>query len=262
MGEKICDEVSIGAGMNISKYLAAVALLLSVACGASAAPTLGPTATPQPTPTPMAVPAATPLPTPTSTPEPTAIPTIAVVPGPASEAAERDTSVLDAVFPEISEKMKDIRPVYTVYFHSEGWQAPGRDTTVDEVFKLLKMENIVTHEGHQEISPAMVVDHEPDLIIAESIDSVVGNPELSGLHMIADTEHIPHHVFVLQEGYSFYVADPGFRDTVLAFAAFAYPDTFTFEEESGDDHEESNEEADKEEEGDGHGHGESDSHGH
>ena len=116
--------------------------------------------------------------------------------------------------------------MYIAYFHSEDWQAPGKGTTVDEVFKLLKMENLATHEGIQQISPATIVDVEPDLIIADSIATVVENPALSGLHMVQDTAHIPHHIFVMREGYSFYVADPGFRRTVEAFAAFAYPDTF------------------------------------
>ena len=122
------------------------------------------------------------------------------------------------------------------------------------------MDNIVTHEGHQQISPALVVDHEPDLIIAESIESVVENPALSGLHMVSDTAHIPHHIFVMQEGYSFYVADPGFRDTVEAFAAFAYPDTFTFTETMVEDHGEGHAEGEKEE--GGHDHGDGHSHGH
>ena len=246
----------------MSKYLLFGALLLPllVACGASAAPTLAPTTTPQATPTPTAVPTATPPPAPTSTPVPTSSPTIPVVPEPASEETERDASALDAVFPKIKEKMKDIRPVYTAYYHSEDWQAPGKNTTVDEVFKLLKMENIVTHEGHQQVSPALVVDQEPDIIIADSIESVVENPDVAGLHMIQDTAHIPHHIFVLREGYSFYVADPGFRETVAAFASFAYPDTFPIMEAAVDDQGESDEEASQED--GGHGHGGGQSHGH
>ena len=262
----------------MSKYLVIGALLLSVACGVPPTPTLAPTATPPPTLTPVPQPTATPLPAPTPTPvpeptstpmptptpkptlPPTATPTIAVVNEAPSEEAERATSVLDSVFPEIRDKLKDIRPVYTAYFHSDDWQSPGKNTTVDEVFKLLKMENIVTHEGYEQVSPAMVVDEEPDLIIADSIESIVENPALSGLHMVSDTAHIPHHIFVMKEGYSFYVADPGFRDTVAAFASFAYPDTFPMAEATADDHGGGHDEGEKEEEG--HDHGDGHSHGH
>ena len=220
-----------------------------------------PTATPRPAPTPTPEPTATPRPIPTSTPEPTSTseptvtPTIAAVQESLPEETEGDTSLLDSVFPEISEKMKDIRPVYTAYYHSDDWRAPGKNTTVDEVFKLLKMENIATHEGHQPVSPAMVVDHEPDLIIADSIESIVENPSLAGLHMVHDTAHIPHHIFVLREGYSFNVADSGFRDTVAAFASFAYPDTFPMVEAPMEDHGEGHDHG-------GHDHGEGHSHGH
>ena len=246
-------------------------LLLLIACGSAAAPTPAPTATPPPTltplPAPTAVPTATPLPAPTSTPEPALTPANEIVPQPAAEGDEYDAGVLAAVFPEISEKMRNIRPVYTAYFHSEDWHAPGKNTTVDEVFKLLKMENIATHEGRRQISPAMVVDLEPDLIIADSIEAVVKDPELSGLHMVEDTAHIPHHIFVLREGYSFYVADPGFRKTVQAFAAFAYPDTFVFAEAPVDDHGEGHEEGEQDEAAAGHSHGPAEgegggSHGH
>lgn len=267
----------------MSKVFAFGALLLfSVACGSAAPPTLAPTATIPPTPiptlTPTVEPTATPSPTPTLTPEPTATPPITEEPEPAADADDHHTSVLNVVFPEIASQMKDIRPVYIAYFHSDNWHAPGKNTTVDEVFKLLKMDNIVTHEGHQQINPAMVVDLEPDLIIADSIESVVENPDLAGLHMVQDTEHIPHHIFVMREGYSFNVSEPGFRDTVKAFAAFAYPDTFTVEEAAVDGHvagheetgdEASEQESAREEEESGHeesghgdGHGHSHSHGH
>lgn len=273
----------------MSRYLVTGALLLLLlACGTAAAPTPPPTATPQPAPTlsprVLVEATATPLPTPTATPEPTANPTPTPTPTltptptavPATEAAhgeslegnEPPSSEMASVFPEISEKMKTVRPVYTVYFHSEDWRAPGKNTTVDQVFKLLKMDNIATHDGYRKISPNLVVDLEPDLIIAESIGSVVKNPELSGLHMVTDTAHVPHHIFVMGDGYSFEIDDPGFRDTVEAFAAFAYPDTFTVKEESSEDvlaHPPQADAGGVEEAGQeesGHDHGDGHSHGH
>lgn len=157
--------------------------------------------------------------------------------------------------------MKDIRPVYTVYFHTDDWQTPGKATDVNQVFDLLKMDNIAVHEGYEIISPATVVDHEPDLIIADSVESVVGNPRLSGLHMVSDTAHIPHHIFELHDGYSFDRDDPRFKYTVEAFAAFAYPDTFAMPEMPADDDGEADEGAEKEEES-GHGHSHDHDHGH
>lgn len=249
-----------------SKSLAIVALtglwlILLVACASAAPPTSTPTPTPQPTLTPTPAPTATPQPAPT--PAPTATPQSTPTPAPIinaavespSEEAERTSAELKALFPDIAEKMESIRPVYTVYYHRDDWQTPGKNTTVDQVFKLLKMENIATHEGYQEISPAQVVDHEPDLIIADSITGVVENPALSGLHMVADTAHIPHHIFVLKFGYSFDMDAPGFKKTVAAFATFAYPDTFRSNEESDSDHDEGHDESGHEESGDDHGEG-------
>lgn len=265
------DRVSDGAVLKLSKSpVIAVLLVLSVACGSAAAPTLtpspDPTATPPPTLTPVPEPPAPPLPTSTPVPQPTATPpppppTAEPTPAPAvaqvqespSQPPEQPAGDLHALFPEISEKMKDIRPVYTAYYHREDWQAPGHNTTVNQVFELLKMENIVSHQGYQPISPATVVEHEPDLIIANSTLSVVDNPALAGLHMVTDTAHIPHHIFVMRFGYSFDMDAPGFRDTVEAFAAFAYPDTFTVKEESMDDHGDGH---------DGHDHGDGHSHTH
>ncbi|MDE2780690.1 MAG: hypothetical protein OXI91_13595 [Chloroflexota bacterium] len=159
--------------------------------------------------------------------------------------------------------MREIRPVHTVYFHRDDWQTPGKATDINQVFGLLKMDNIAVHEGYDVISPATVVDHEPDLIIADSIESVVENPSLSGLHMVSDTAHIPHHIFELKEDHSFDRDDPRFQYTVEAFAAFAYPDTFPAPETSSDGHGAAAEEGEEEEEaGHGHSHSHSHSNGH
>ena len=131
--------------------------------------------------------------------------------------------------------MAPVNPVWTVYFHNSDWQTPGRNTLMGEVFELLKLENIFTHEGYQEIAPESVVAAEPDIIIADSVESIVDNPALSGLHMAQDPEHIPHHIFVLSEGLSFDADDHHFMDAVEELASFVYPDVFAQGE--GSDHE-------------------------
>ena len=130
--------------------------------------------------------------------------------------------------------MEPVDPIWTVYFHSDDWRTPGGNTVMQEVFVLLKMENIATHEGYQQISPDLVLDSEPDIIIADSIEQIVENPDLSSLHMVQDKTHIPHHIFVLSRGLSFDVDDHHFMDAVEDLAAFVYPEVFASDD--GHDH--------------------------
>ena len=235
----------------MSKLLAIVAvLLLVVACSSAAVPTPEPTATARPTPTPTLEPTATPTPEPTATPkptptpeptatptpEPTATPTPTETPVPPTEEAEHIEGKVDPRLDAIREKMESVDPVWTVYYHSDDWQTPGRNTMMNDLFELLKLENIATHEGYQQISPEMIVAQEPDIIIADSIESVVENPDLSGLHMVQDPAHIPDHIFVLSGGRSFRPDDHHFMDTVEAFAAFVYPAVFAKREKPADKH--------------------------
>ena len=155
---------------------------------------------------------------------------------PPTEEPDQTTGIVDPRFDAIKEKMESVDPVWTVYFHSDDWQTPGRNTPMNDLFELLKLENIATHEGYQQISPNMIVAHEPDIIIADAIESVVENPDLSSLHMVQDPAHIPDHIFVLSEGRSFSKDSHHFMDTVEAFAAFVYPEVFAQKEEKADEH--------------------------
>ena len=211
------------------KHLAIVAvILLVIACGRAATPTPEPTATARPTPT--VEPTATAEPTPTPSPAPT------VAPVRQTEEAERMAGVAGPRLDAIRKKMESVEPVWTVYFHSDDWQTPGQNTLMNDVFELLKLENVATHEGYQQISPETIIAREPDIIIADSIESVVENPDLSDLHMVQDPAHIPDHIFVLSKGYSFSIDSHHFMDAVEEFAAFVYPKVFAHEEDSGEGH--------------------------
>ncbi len=213
------------------------AFLLAVACSDAATPTPDPTATPTPIPTRE----------PTATPKPTATPAPTATPRPPAEEADRLQDLGDPRLIDIREKMESVEPVWTVYFHSEDWQTPGRNTLINDVFELIKLENIATHDGYREISPETVVALEPDIIVAESIESIVGNHDLSGLHMVEDPDHIPHHIFVLSEDLSFSFDNPRFMRAVEELAVFSYPEAFPDREE---------------EEAEGHTHEEGETHSH
>ena len=209
---------------------AAAVLLLALACSIDPAPTVTPTVPP-------AAPTATVArATPTPTPEPTVAPTATLAPATPTHEPEYIPEEFDARIALVREKMAPLEPVWTVYFHSSDWLTPGRNTVMGEVFALLKMENIANHEGYREIAPEAVVAAEPDIIIAESVESIVDNPALSGLHMAQDADHIPHHIFVLDGGLSFDPDDHHFMDAVEKLAAFVYPDVFVDDEDDGHGH--------------------------
>ena len=144
----------------------------------------------------------------------------------ATQEAEAAASEFDARVAAIEEKVESVDATWTVYSHGFDWWTPGRNTLVNDVFELLKLENVADFEGYQQISPEIIVATEPDIIMADSVESVTENPALSLMHMVEDPDHIEDHIFVLSEGNSFSVAGPRFMDAVEEFAAWVYPNLF------------------------------------
>ena len=142
----------------------------------------------------------------------------------------------DARLDAIRTTMEPVEPVWTVYVHGEDWVTPGGNTLMNDLFELLKLENIATHDGYQELSPGVVVALEPDIIITDSVMSVIGDPELLGLHLVQDVSHIDHHIFVLSEGYSFSPDSDHFMDAIEELAAFVYPEVFGEDDGHGHSH--------------------------
>ena len=144
----------------------------------------------------------------------------------ATEAAEAAASEFDARVAAVEEKMETVEPTRRVYNHGFDWWTAGRDTLVNDVFELLKLENVADFEGYQQISPEVIVGNEPDIILADSMESVTETTALAGMHMMEDHHHLEDHIFVLSAGNSFSVAGPRFMDAVEEFAAWVYPDLF------------------------------------
>ncbi len=174
--------------------------------------------------------------TPTPTPEPTATPTPTATPPPPRMGDADLASDIDARLDAIRTTMETLEPVWTVYVHSEDWVTPGGNTLMSDIFDLLKMENIAPHDGYEVLSPEVVVALEPDIIITDSVMSVIGDPELSELHLVQDVSHIDHHIFVLSEGYSFSPDSDRFMDAVEELAAFVYPKVFAEDDGHGHSH--------------------------
>ncbi len=138
----------------------------------------------------------------------------------ANEQAEEVASKFDARVAAIREKMASVEETRTIYSHGFEWWTPGSKTLVNDVFELLKLQNVADFEGYQQISPEAVVAANPDIIMGDPA-SVTGEAALSGLQAVADGR-----IFNLSPGNSFSVAGPRFMDAVEEMAAWVYPDLF------------------------------------
>ena len=107
-------------------------------------------------------------------------------------------------------------------FQDEGdlW-TPGPDTLIAEVFELLKLQNIAQDvEGYAQISPEVIVERNPELIIASYGDTISDRPGLGGINAVKNGR-----VYVPQ---SDALSVPGTRyiEGIEALARYVYPDLF------------------------------------
>ena len=137
-----------------------------------------------------------------------------------TEEAGKLAAEFDARVAAIEDKLAGAEPTKTIYSHGFQWWTPGSKTLVNDVFELLKLQNIADFEGYQQISPEVVVAANPDIIMG-SIEDVTGEPTLVGL-----TAAGPDRIFTLSDVNSFDVAGPRFIDAVEEMAAWVYPDLF------------------------------------
>lgn len=138
----------------------------------------------------------------------------------ATEEANEVADDFDARVAAVKEKMESVDHTHTIYSHGFQWWSPGRNTLINDVFELLKLENIADFEGYQQISPEAVVAADPDIVMGDPA-SVMDEAALAGLNAV---DH--GHIFNLSPGNSFSVAGPRFMDAVEEMAAWVYPDLF------------------------------------
>ena len=138
----------------------------------------------------------------------------------ADDAAEAVASEFDARVAAVRQRMEQVDTTQAIYSHGFQWWTPGQNTLVNDVFELLKLENIATFEGYQQISPEEVVAANPGIIMGDP-EAVTGEAALSELQAVKDGR-----IFNLSPGNSFSVAGPRFMDAVEEMAAWLYPDLF------------------------------------
>ena len=139
----------------------------------------------------------------------------------APEAAEAVAADFEARVARLEEAMAG-RPDGPSVFQDEGelW-TPGPDTLIAAVFRLLKLKNIA-HDiaAYAQISPEVIVDRDPDIVIASYGDNISGNPAFKDVSAVKD-----RRVYV-PESDALSVAGPRYIKGLEQLARWVYPDMF------------------------------------
>jgi iron complex transport system substrate-binding protein len=120
------------------------------------------------------------------------------------------------------EKAMSTRPAGPTVFQDEGqlW-TPGPDTLMGEVFELLKLQNIA-HDisGYEQLSPEVIVDRAPEIIIASYGDTISDTPAFK------DVPAVKSKRVYVPESDALSVAGPRYIDGIESLAKWVYPDLF------------------------------------
>ena len=102
--------------------------------------------------------------------------------------------------------------------NGEFW-TPGPDTLAGEVFDLLKLQNIAGDvSGYAQLSPEVLVESDPELIIATFGDVISGNPAFQDVRAVKEGR------ILVPRSDSLSVASPRFIEGIEELAAWVYPD--------------------------------------
>ena len=121
----------------------------------------------------------------------------------------------------IEDVMEPFGQGLSVFQDVGGFWTPGRGTLVQEVFDLLKLENIAFDiEGYAQISPEVIVDKDPDVIIAGSVEAIKGEAALSNVRAVRNGAIYVPPTDALS------IAGPRFVEGIEDLARWVYPGLF------------------------------------
>ncbi len=142
------------------------------------------------------------------------------------EASSRLALEFEGKIAEIESKMEGVTSNQSV-FQDEGelW-TPGPGTLIGSVFSLLRLTNIAFDiSGYAQLSPEIIVERNPDIIISSYGDRISTNPAFSEVNAVKS-----HRVFVPQ-GDILSVPGPRYASGVEELAIWIYPELFKPSEE-------------------------------
>ena len=136
-------------------------------------------------------------------------------------AAERVATEFEARVAAVKDTMASFDGGLSVFQDVGGFWTPGPDTLVGEVFDLLRLQNIA-HDvsGYAQLSPEVIVERDPQLILTADGTSILENPAFKDVSAVKNGQ-------VLELGSNpLSIAGPRFVDGIEELARLVYPALF------------------------------------
>ena len=139
----------------------------------------------------------------------------------AVEAAERLASEFEDRVAALETKLAGLEAGPTVFQNEGNLWTPGPDTLVNEVFEVLKLQNIA-HDisGYAQLSPEVIVERDPEVIIASYGDDISDNPAFKNVTAVAS-----QRVYV-PESDALSIPGPRYVEGIEKLAEWVYPELF------------------------------------
>ena len=136
-------------------------------------------------------------------------------------AAEKVAVEFEDKLDNIREAIASVGAGPTVFQDVGSYWTPGQGTLMQEVFDLLRLENIASDiEGYAQISPEVIVEKDPKVIITSAPDAIMAEPAL------ADVWAVRNEAFYTPSSDALSIPGPRFIDGVDELARWVYPGLF------------------------------------
>ena len=137
------------------------------------------------------------------------------------QAAALVASDFEARVKAVEKVMEPIGAGPVVFQDAGGFWTPGQGTMMQEVFDLLKLENAAADiEGYAQISPEVIVERDPALVLTGDPEGFAGNPAFENIFAVRNGA-----IYTLSSN-ALSVQGPRFVDGVEELAAIVYPGLF------------------------------------
>ena len=139
----------------------------------------------------------------------------------APEEAENVAGDFETRVAAVEERLVGLDRGPSIFQDVGGFWTPGPDTLMGEVFDLLKLSNIA-HDisGYAQISPELIVERDPDIVITADPESMNGN------QAFVEVSAVKADRVVMLGSDALSLAGPRFVDGIEELAKLAYPELF------------------------------------